>query len=267
MARSRTKKPQPTDGQLADQAADAHYAAVAEAQAEQLPEPSFDPAEFDPELQQQAQAVVQQVADSTRVPEQTGFAAQHAPRNQPYIANPSSKRRESHAASVARRLPSTLGVAAGDLVVKLVDKGDNSAGIGIRVELPNGRTLTDAEKEIIRQHVKGGEGEQPSGFAWNGQVGMWAKPIVRQNEDPRDVPSNRPVAIRLDAEARVERLAEALRHHSADPQSYAELVRQQREHAANADRVPSLRDRCAPLRPLTQEKHNTAKEGLWWTTR
>jgi hypothetical protein len=42
----------------------------------------------------------------------------------------------------------------------------------------------------------------------------------------------------LVAEARVERLADALRHHSADPQSYVEMVRQQREQAANSDRGP-----------------------------
>lgn len=236
MARTR-KKPEPTDGQLADQAADAHYAAVAEAQAE----PSFDPKEFDPEMQQQAAEVVHAVAESTRLPEaeQPGFAAQHAPRSQAHshIANPSSKRRENHAASVARRLPSTLGVAAGDLVVKLVDKGDNLAGIGIRVELPEGRTLTDAEKDIIRTHVRGEEGER-TGFAWDRVNGMWRKDIVRPGEHPGDVPSSRPIAIRLDAEARVERLAESLRHHSADPQSYAEMVRQQRENAANSDRVP-----------------------------
>ena len=83
----------------------------------------------------------------------------------------------------------------GDLIVKLVDKGDNLAGIGIRVDLPKGRTLTDAEKEIVRRHVKGEDGEQ-TGFSWNRDFGMWHKPIVRPGEDPRDVPSSRPIAIR-----------------------------------------------------------------------
>jgi hypothetical protein len=67
---------------------------------------------------------------------------------------------------------------------------------------------------------------------------MWHKHIVRPGEDVAEVPSSRPVAIRLDAERRVEKLAEALREHIADPVGYADMIRQQREQAANRERIP-----------------------------
>lgn len=191
----------------------------------------------DSALQQQAEAIVQDVADGMKPPEHqlpaNGFVAKHAPG---HIANPSSKRRESHAAAV-RRLPGTLTVMAGDLAVRLIDAGDNLRGIGIRVEVPEGRTLTEDEKAIIRKHVKGEDGEQ-TGFRWDDFNKMWHKAIVRENEFEDQVPPNRPVAIRLDAENRVEKLAEALRQHSADAAGYAEMIRQQREQAAEAGRIP-----------------------------
>ncbi|OWK42103.1 hypothetical protein FRUB_04181 [Fimbriiglobus ruber] len=130
-------------------------------------------------------------------------------------------------------------MAAGDMKVRLVDKGDNAAGIGIRVEFPEGSTNrpTPDEKEVIRRHIKGEEGEQ-TGFNWNGSMGMWHKPIARPGEHADDVPSARAIAIRLDAENRVESLAEALREHAADPLSYAQMVRRRREEAAEGQRVP-----------------------------
>jgi len=65
--------------------------------------------------------------------------------------------------------------------VQFIDKGDNRAGIGIRVVFPEGskNRPTAEEKEIIRQHIKGAEGEN-TGFGWNGQVGMWHKQIIRE---------------------------------------------------------------------------------------
>lgn len=198
---------------------------------------SFNPQEFDPAFQQQAAAIVRDVAEGTKLPESeppaNGFVAKHAPG---HIANPSSKRRERHAAAV-RKLPSTMSVVAGDLVVRLIDKGDNLAGIGIRVEMPEGRTLTEDEKAIIRKHVKGEEGEQ-TGFRWDSDLQFWHKHIVRENEFEDQVPPSRPVAIRLDAESRVEKLADALRQHSADPAGYAEMIQQRREQAAQAGRTP-----------------------------
>ena len=136
-----------------------------------------------------------------------------------------------------RGLPSTLGVTAGDLVVQLIDKGDNRAGIGIRVKVPEGRTLTDEEMQIVRRHVKGEDGEQ-TGFSWDRDNQMWHKQIVRAGENPDDVPRSRPVAIRLDAENRVEKLAESLKQHQADPVGFAEAVRQRREQAAESGRIP-----------------------------
>ncbi len=187
--------------------------------------------------QEAAKAIVQDVADATKLPESeplaNGFAAKHAPG---HIANPSSKRRESHVAAV-RKLPGTLTVMAGDLAVRLIDAGDNRMGIGIRVEAPEGRKLTEDEIAIIRKHVKGEEGEQ-TGFTWDRDNQMWHKHIVRENEFEDQVPPSRPVAIRLDAERRVEQLAEALRQHSADPAGYVEMIRQRREQAAEAGRIP-----------------------------
>ncbi|QEL18772.1 hypothetical protein [Limnoglobus roseus] len=216
--------------------------AVAEAPTTSEQEPTFNPSEFDPALQQQAGEIVHAVAESTRMePEaqSNGFASQHAPkaRASGFVANPSTTRRTSHAESVGRKLPGTLSILAGDLTVRLIDKGDNEAGIGIRIETPNGRKLTDEEKDIVRRHVKGEEGEQ-TGFKWNADVEMWHKHIVREGEYVDQVPPSRPVAIRLDAERRVEKLAEALREHSADPVGYAEQVKQRREQAAESGRIP-----------------------------
>ena len=198
------------------------------------PDTSFNPSDFDTELQQTAAEIVQSVADSTVPPDSNGYAARtQAPG---HIANPSSKRRDGHAAGV-RKLPGKFGVAAGDLWVHMIDKGDNRAGIGIRVEVPEGRTLTDDEKAIIRLHVKGEEGEQ-TGFAWDRDNGMWRKDIVRPGEHIDDVPRTRPVAIRMDAERRVETLGAALRQHSVDPVGYAEMIRQQREQASQGHGIP-----------------------------
>lgn len=205
---------------------------------------SFNPSEFE---QPTAAEIVQSVADSTHLPDthqresahENGHshAARHPRQHAPgHIANPSSKRREGHAVSV-RKLPGSLSVTAGDLIVRLIDAGDNRMGIGIRVELPEGRQLTDDEKQIIRRHVKGEDGEQ-TGFSWDRDNQMWHKHIVREGEHSDDVPRTRPVAIRLDAESRVEKLAEALKHHQADPVGFAEMVKQRREQAAESSRIP-----------------------------
>jgi hypothetical protein len=61
---------------------------------------------------------------------------------------------------------------------------------------------------------------------------MWHKDIGA------DAHTAKAVAIRLDAESRVEKLAEALKQHQADPVGYAEMVQQQREEAKNAERIP-----------------------------
>ena len=154
-----------------------------------------------------------------------------------HIANPSSKRRESHAESVTRRLPDKLTLTAGDLKVQLIDAGRNEMGIGVRVVFPEGRKPTDEEKEIIRRHMKGEEGEQ-TGFKWDVGAELWHKHILREGEHVDDVPLSRPVAIRLDAESRVQKLAEALREHSADPAGYADMVKHRREQAAESSRIP-----------------------------
>lgn len=159
---------------------------------------------------------------------------QHAePPTNGHVANPSSRPR-SHAQAV-KKMPGKLGIKAGDLVVELVDFG-NSGGVGIRVITPEGRQLTDAEKDIIRENVKGEEGK-PSGFSWQGKDRLWHKPIKRQGEALDDVPRARAVAIRLDAEGRVNALADALSQH-IDPQGFAARIEQQRAEAADRDRIP-----------------------------
>ena len=199
--------------------------------AESAGDTSFDPEEFDPEMK--PNAVTINAAEAAGLPPADGFAAQNAPR--PHIANPSSKRREFTAS--ARKLPGTLGVAAGELWVRLIDAGSNAAGIGIRVETPDGRTLTDGEKDIVRRHVRGEDGEK-TGYSWDQDNRMWHKPIVRAGEHPAAVPPVRAIAIRLDAESRVLKLAEALRDHAADPVGFAAREQQRREQAAEAERIP-----------------------------
>lgn len=154
----------------------------------------------------------------------------------PHIANPSSRPRPHNFANSVKKLPGTLGIRAGDLVVELVDFG-NAGGVGIRVIPNEGRMLTDEEKNIIRTHVKGEEGH-PSGFSWQGKDKLWHKPIRRDGERLEDIPRARPVAIRLDAESRVEKLADALKQHAADPVGYAEQIKQQREQAAQSQHIP-----------------------------
>jgi hypothetical protein len=135
----------------------------------------------------------------------------------------------SKARPKAPRLPDTCIRSAGDLLVQLIDKGDNAAGIGIRVLAPEGRSLTGEEKGIIRAHVRGDGG---TGFDWKQGLGMWHKPVGA------DAPAMKAVAIRLDAERRVAALAADLAEHHRDPQGFAARVRQGREQAAETDRIP-----------------------------
>jgi hypothetical protein len=169
-------------------------------------------------------------ATAVQEPEQTNGNG-HAP----YIANPSSTRREGHAAAVAAKRVehSKLTIPAGDLTVHLLDMGDNREGLGIRVTMPEGRKLTDEEKEIIRRHVKGEDGQ--SGFVFDGPAGMWHKPIGKRGESLTDIPASRAVAIRLDAESRVKGLAAELQHHLGQ-EGHAARVGQERDESAGLGR-------------------------------
>lgn len=149
---------------------------------------SFNPAEFD--RQAQAAEVVSQVAAHTAMPPENGH---------------------SHTAAVKKRARhqehSKITLPAGDMKVHLLDRGQNEAGIAIRVEFPEGKDRPTAEKkEVIRSVMKADTQDgRPSGFEWKGKSGAWVKDIGA------DSPPARSVAIRLDAEARTERLAEALK--------------------------------------------------------
>jgi hypothetical protein len=153
-----------------------------------------------------------------------------------FVANPSTTRR-GHAAAVTRRqhdLPDKMTMVAGDLKVQMIDRGSNEAGVGIKVVFLNGRKPTPEELEIIRDHMKGENGRP--GLNWDRHAGMWHAEIVRPGEHPNEVPASRPVAVRLSVESRVQKLAEALREHQADPAGFAEQVRQRREQGS--ERVP-----------------------------
>ena len=170
--------------------------------------------------------------EAERHPEH-GHEGHHAARHQRehatgFIANPSSKRRESHAEGV-RKLPGKLLVKAGDFAVRMIDAGDNRMGIGIKVELPEGRKLTSEEKDIIRKHVRG-EGDEHTGFHWDQDNKMWHKAIVKNFENPDEIPPTRAVAIRLDCESRVEKLAEALRQHQGKADGFVQ-AEEHRERA------------------------------------
>ena len=213
---------------------------MARARKKALPAPTTDtapetatPDVFDQAIaaRQQAEAIVHQVAESTRLPDaereaahehghqhgHNGHAARHA-----HIANPSGHRRP------LRKLPGTLSITAGDLKVRLIDKGDNLAGIGIQVVTPEGRKLTDEEKQLVRKHVKGTE-QEPSGYQWMGDLEMWHKHIARGDERREDIPPARAVAIRLDAERRVEGLAEDLRRLHGQETGFTGAETQRRE--------------------------------------
>ena len=233
MARSRKKAAEPAATEQAttpatDDTATEQDTVIEEPKPASPPEPVRQaPDIFDEQIalrqQEKAAEIVQGVADSTRIESErpangvyreqhpgNGFASQHAPRTHAlgFIANQSSTRRESHADAVSRKLPDKMTVTAGDLKVQLIDAGRNEMGIGIRVVFPEGRKPTDEEKEIIRLHIRGEEGEQ-TGFKWDRDAGLWLKHILREGEHVDDVPPSRPVAIRLDAERRVQQLAEA----------------------------------------------------------
>jgi hypothetical protein len=129
----------------------------------------------------------------------------------------------------ARKLPDKLGIPVGDLRVQLIDKGDNSAGIGVRVLYPDGREPTGEEKEIIRDVMKSPNGEFSSGFRWDGQMGLWHKPIG-------DAPPHVATAIRLDAERRVEKIAKNLRELHGIEYSHADAVEESK--GQSADPIP-----------------------------
>jgi hypothetical protein len=186
--------------------------------AEKEPDTSFNPEEFDPAMKPEA-ATATADAPSQEAQREVGngFAATVGKRQ-------------------IRPLPDKRTVNAGQARVQFIDKGDNMAGIGIRVVFPEGHQITNEEKEIIRRHVKGEEGEK-TGFAWQGDIGMWHKHIAREGERAEDIPASRAVAIRLDAESRVQKLADALRHHYADPIGYAAKIENEREQAAQSQAI------------------------------
>lgn len=125
----------------------------------------------------------------------------------------------------ARKLPDKLGIPVGDLRVQLIDKGDNNAGIGVRVLYPDGREPTGEEKEIIRDVMKEETNGFPSGFRWRGDMGMWHKEIG-------DVAGPRASAIRLDAERRVESIAKNLRELHGIEYSHADTVEESKGQGA-----------------------------------
>ena len=142
-----------------------------------------------------------------------------------------------HAAKVKmeRVEHSRESIPVGDLIVHRLDKGSNKAGIGILVQVPEGRTRTDDEKEAIRTVMKGETVTgRESPFKWNGLI----QPKMWHAEIGYDAPPAKAVAIRLDAESRVHKLADALKHVQADPVGYRQMIEQQRAQAAQSQQIP-----------------------------
>ena len=197
--------------------------------------------------------IVQEVAAATAMPPEpsgNGHASQHSPTTNGYIANPSSTRRDGHAAAVEWRrsdFPDKITIPAGDMKVQFIGKVDNRAGVGIRVVFHEGRKNcpTAEEKDIVCKYIKGEDGER-TGFTWNGQFGMWHPEIVRPGEDARNAAMTLTVAIRLDAESRVQELADALKHHQADAVGYSESA----SRAGQAANPFCLKD--SPNSPVAQ---------------
>lgn len=143
--------------------------------------------------------------------------------------------KNGHAAKKEDTEHSKISIPVGDLVVHYLDKGSNKAGVGIFVEKPENRELTEAEKEAIRteMHAKTVTGRE-SPQKWNGKI----KPKMWHAEIGEDAHPAKAVAIRLDAESRTQNLAEALKHAQKDPEGYQKMVQQQREQAENQGREP-----------------------------
>lgn len=200
---------------------------------------SFNPAEFE----QQNDAAAHEGGDRAQaeLSQHTATLARngHAPG---HIANPSATRREGHAAAVDKhKRPSRVVVPVGGGISVVLNDYGNKYGIGIQVDLPEGRKPAPEELEIIRTHVNNDAGfhwDKPEHLRQDREVPkMWFKPIRHHGERLEDIPSARAVAIRLDAENRVHALADALKQHQADPVGYADRIRQEREQAPQ-DRIP-----------------------------
>ena len=129
-----------------------------------------------------------------------------------------------------RKYPDKLLIPVGDLKVQLIDSGRNIDGIGVRVVYPDGKEPSDAEKEIIRKHMKSPNGDFPSGFKWEGQAGLWHKQIGR------DAPPHVATAIRLDAERRVEAIANDLKQLHGIEYSHADAVEERK--GQGAEQIP-----------------------------
>jgi hypothetical protein len=137
---------------------------------------SFNPSEFDPAMQPEAVAVIQQVADATTMPPENGHASQHTPSG------------NGHAAAVERkpyiRAADPYGFEnrkAGENRVQLL-KSDNRAAWVIRFahnpnddKGPNGETYGKANPHPVLQMLK------DEGYSWNwdadGKPG-WGKAFI-----------------------------------------------------------------------------------------
>jgi hypothetical protein len=120
-----------------------------------------------------------------------------------------------------RKLHSVLTRKFDDRRVELIDDG-NAGGLGIKLTYddPNERP-----SEAVKQILKEGDDQRP-GYSYHRELKQWRKRIGR-DADPRTA-----VAIRLDAERRVDAIGEQMSHE--------EQLKAERERADNpAARTPA----------------------------
>ena len=154
-----------------------------------------------------------------------------------HVANPSATPRPHNFAQREEyKRPGRGRISVGNgIEVSFIEHG-NKNGVGVQIDFPEGRKPTPEELAIIHEHLPADQGyrwEKPPHLAHRPDVPKeWHKAI---GEDAFD---KKAVAIRLATESRAAALAEALKAHQADPVGYAEMVKQQREQAAESQRIP-----------------------------
>ena len=100
-----------------------------------------------------------------------------------------------------KKIRDVIGRHFKDRHVELIDDG-NSGGIGIKLSYDD---PAERPSEEIKQILKEGDDKRP-GFTYNRDLRQWRKRIGR-DADPRTA-----VAIRLDAERRVDAIGEVMSH-------------------------------------------------------
>jgi hypothetical protein len=175
---------------------------------------------------QDAQDIINQVAESTNIPREVGEEPPERPR----------RRFRDH----AQKRPSEITIPVGDGVAVVYNNFGNKYGVGVQVDFPGGRGPTEDEVAIIKRHVKGEDGEA-TGFRWDKPKHLQAEPSVPNmwhKEIGEAAPGKKAVAIRLDTERRVQQLADDFKAYYRDKQGFVARLQQEREQAEGGERTP-----------------------------